>query len=160
MKLSEAKKKQPNGTYAAVGIDDESKAAIIKFGKENNIPNLVKPDDLHATLLYSRKHLPNYEPAGKLDPPLVGTFANWEIFKTDPKGTGRLNCLVLRFICHSLTQRHKDLMKEHDATYDFDEYKPHFTLSYNVGHIDIEKLPKFERDIIITEEYGEDLTDA
>jgi 2'-5' RNA ligase len=51
-------------------------------------------------------------------------------------------------------------MKKHDATYDFPEYKPHITLSYDIGDLDEKNLPdigKYVDEIGIDEEYGEDL---
>ena len=51
-------------------------------------------------------------------------------------------------------------MKEHGATYDYDEYKPHITLSYDVDDLDPDQLPSFDKDIIITEETGSDLDDS
>jgi patatin-like phospholipase/acyl hydrolase len=45
------------------------------------------------------------------------------------------------------------------ATYDFDEYIPHITLSYNAGDIDIEALNHNSMDINLVEEYVESLSD-
>lgn len=159
MKLNEIKK-IPKGTYAAVDFDKSTTDAVIEYIKEHKIPNGLRAGKMHTTLLYSRKYLPDYVPAGKIKKPYVGRFSGFEIFKSssddDDKST---NCLVLRFICESLSKRHKDLMKEHGATYDYDEYKPHITLSYDVGELDPDQLPSFVQDIIITKEYGEELND-
>jgi len=38
-------------------------------------------------------------------------------------------------------------MKEHGGTYDFDEYKPHITFSYDVAGMQCKDLPKFDEDI-------------
>lgn len=160
MKLTEIKK-TPNGSYAAVKLDKSTTDSVLDYIKENNIPNGLRADKMHATLLYSRKHLPDYTPAGKMEKPFVGTFSGFEIFESSSDDSEeKTNCLVLRFICESLSKRHKYLMKEHGATYDYDEYKPHITLSYDVGDVDPDQLPSFNKDIIITEEFGEDLDDS
>ena len=67
------------------------------------------------------------------------------------------NCLIMEFECVKLTARHKELMEEHDATYDFDEYKTHITFSYDIGEMDHKDLPAFTGPVDIVEEYGEDL---
>jgi hypothetical protein len=50
-------------------------------------------------------------------------------------------------------------MKLHKAEYDFDEYKCHITLSYDIGDFDYKKLnPKdFVKSIEVVKEYQEDL---
>ena len=161
MKLDEVKKKTPDGTFAGVNFDKSTTDAVLKYIKENDIPHGLRGHEMHATLLYSKKYLPDYEPAGKLKKPLVGTFSGFEIFessKDDDTGKKK-NCLVMRFICESLSQRHLSLMKEHGATYDYDEYKPHLTMSYDAGDFDPDKLPSYNKDLIIIEEYGSDLQD-
>ena len=55
------------GSYAGVRFDKETNRALHKYMKENKIPNAIRPDKLHTTVLYSRKYLPNYKPAGKIE---------------------------------------------------------------------------------------------
>lgn len=67
--------------------------------------------------------------------------------------------LVLLIECEELHNRHEFLMKEHDASYDYPTYKPHITLSYDAGEVDLDKLTDLTslKDLEITTEYGEDL---
>jgi len=156
MKLNEVKK-IPDGTFAGVKFDDKTTRAISAYIKANNIPEGLRASKMHATLLYSKKYLPDYEPAGKLENPLVGKFSGFEIFKSTSDEGESTNCLVLRFTCKALSSRHVSLMKEHEATYDYDEYKPHVTLTYNAGELDPDTLPSFDMDLVIIEEYSQDL---
>lgn len=150
------------GTYAGVRFSQDTKDAVNKFLKDNNIPKPVNVEKLHTTLLYSRKHLPNYKPAGKLEAPLVGTPDELVVWKTQgDNGQEQSNCLVMKYTCPKLVQRHKDLMEEHDATFDYAEYNPHITLSYDIGDLDITKLQdvkKTIRSVDIVEEYAESLS--
>lgn len=162
--LMEAKTEtQPaqKGTYAAVRFDSTTKLAIKKYIEENDIPNGTDVSKLHCTLLYSRKYLPDYVPKGEYAAPLVGTSTGLEVWEAQPDETGHRNkCLVLKFDCPELAERHKKLMKEHEGTYDYDEYKTHVTLSYDIGDMDIADLPDIRDSVeklYITEEYGEDL---
>ena len=148
------------GTYAGAHFSDATVDALSQYCKDNNIPNAIAPDKFHTTILYSRKHCPDYKARGKFDPMLVGTphekFHVWKTSPSDPNAE-KTNCLILPFDCPDLVARHKELMDTHGATYDYDEYKPHVTLSYNIGDIDADSLPPFKGKIEIADEYQEDL---
>jgi len=159
MKLEELMEtEKEKGSYAGLRFSDGTKKAIKDYAIENKIPNRLASNKMHTTLLYSRKYLPDYEPAGKLEQPMLGKFDKFEIFHSQPDEEGKVaNCLVMRYKCEEQTNRFDALMKEHKATFDFDEYKPHVTMSYDIGDMDIKDLPKFEGEIELVEEYGEDL---
>lgn len=157
--LVEEKQKTPDGTYAGVRFTKKTVDAIIEFCDEHDIPNPIKPNKFHTTLLYSRKYLPDYKPKGKYDSPLVGKPGSFDIWRSKPTdGSDPAYCLVLKYSCPELTKRHEELMKEHGATFDYDEYRPHITLSYDVGkEFDLKDLPEFDGPIEIELEYSEDL---
>lgn len=149
------------GTYAAVRFSDNTKDAIKQYQIDNEIPNRVPRDKLHCTLLYSRKHLPNYQAPGDYQQPMQGETQQLESWPTRPDEDGKTsNCLVLRFRCDELYNRHNQLMDEHQATYDFPEYIPHVTFSYDVGDTDVGQLPPYEGPVEIVHEYQEDLDDV
>lgn len=153
---------QPKGTYAAVKFDKATTDAVAKYIADNNLPNGLNPDKMHCTVLYSRKYCPDYEPLGKIDPPWKGTPTKLEVWESRGKGRDEepTRCLVMKFECDQLNKRHEELMKEHDATYDFPEYKTHITLSYDIGDMDETELPDIKdtvEEIKIVEEYGEEL---
>lgn len=150
------------GTYAAVKFDKDTVDSLQDYIRENQIPNPVAPTKMHTTLLYSRKFCPDYEAQGKISPAWIGEPIGLEVWDTNGKlrDEPTKRCLVLKYKCKDLTERHEFLMDEHDATYDFPDYKPHITLSYDIGSLDEKELPdvsKFLGDIKIVEEYGEDL---
>ena len=78
------KEEQKKGTYAGVRFSDKTNTTIEKFIKDNKIPNPIKKDKLHTTLLYSRKHLPKYEPAGELEEAMVGKPMGFEKWPSQP----------------------------------------------------------------------------
>lgn len=151
----------PSGTYAAVHFDEQTITKLQQFIKDNNIPNGVAPNKMHCTLLYSTKYLPNYKPLGDINPPLVGTPTKLERWAGQPDGDEKVSmCLVLKFDCPGLNVRHNTLMESHDATFGFDEYITHITLSYDVGDIQVKDLTDINQivdKISITYEYGDDL---
>lgn len=147
------------GTYAGVRFSPATIESLEKYAKDNKIPHRIKGDHFHTTLLYSRKHLPKYSAAGPYEVPMNGSPTGFEIWPSQPDDKGKVkNCLVLTYSCPQLYQRHHKLMNQHGATYDFDEYKPHVTLSYDVGNLKVDKLPDFEDNLEIVEEYDEELS--
>jgi 2'-5' RNA ligase len=155
MKLKDIK--SDRGTYSAVRFSKESEDALIEYAKLINVPNPLDRKKLHVTLLYSRRYCPDYKPQGELVTPYLATVKGADVFNTrTPDDVKR--CLVLKLESLDLFNRHLELMNEHSATYDFLSYIPHVTLSYDIGDdFDVLTLPKFEGELEIVEEYGEDL---
>jgi hypothetical protein len=155
--LSEALKESPTrGTYVAVNFSKDTAKRIKAFIKKYNIPNPLATNKLHTTIIYSRKYLPEFKTQGKLDEPWVGKPSKLEIFKSREGN----NCLVVLFTCKEAVARHKEIMKDHEATYGFPEFKTHFTLSYDSGDFDPDSIKNLKDelgDIEIVEEYTEDL---
>ena len=147
------------GTYAGVRFNKDTINRIKSFISDNEIPQPVPDEKLHSTLLYSQKHLPNYEARGDYKFPLKGTPTEFDLWESQPDEEGnKSNCLILEYDCDPLVERHKSLMNEHEATFDFDEFKPHITFSYNVGDLDLSNLnPSDVGPINIVSEYQEDL---
>lgn len=141
------------GTYVGVRFTDDTKKAIKKYIEENEIPNSIDVEKLHTTLIFSRKHLPNFTPKGKLNPTIKGTYKHMSIWKTQ----NEKNALVMEYDSKDMKNRHEEIMDEHNATYDFDEYKPHLTLSYDVSDIDIKSYPEYDGPVEIDFEYTEPL---
>lgn len=153
---------EQKGTYAAVQFDDDTCAALQQYITDNELPNGVPAKKMHCTVLYSRKPCPNFEPLGTIDPPWVGTPTGLEVWESKGKLRDQpsTRCLVLKFDCDELHDRHNTLMDEHDATYDFPEYKTHVTLSYDFGEMDETELPSITDTITsinIVNEYKDDL---
>ena len=160
--LQEAVSAKPSGTYAAVKFSKKSEDIIHQFCLENSIPHALNPSKYHITLLYSKKYLPDYKPYGEYQVHIEGIpdrFDIWETSEADKKD--HTYALVLKVKSPKLVERHKHLMKKYDAIFDYPEYQPHITLSYNVGKdFDLKTLQSKVKDIgeiEIVSEYGEDL---
>ena len=153
------RKTHHKGTYAGVHFSESTKDAIMDYIEAHGIPNAPERDKMHTTLLYRRKRCPNYVPQGEVKPTLRGRPGAWQVWESQPNAFDQrtTNCLVLEFECPELVQRHKDLMTEHNATFDYPSYKTHITFSYDVGEMDCSKLPPYAGPIEIVEEYGEEL---
>jgi hypothetical protein len=148
-------------TPAAVHFDEQTINKLQKFITDNNIPNGIAPNKMHCTLLYSRKHLPGYTKLGDINPPMIGVPTKLEKWPSQPDSEGNVSmCLVMKFDCPELIERHNFLMQEHNATFGFIEYTPHVTLSYDVAGMQVKDLPNIKEavdNVSIVYEYGDDL---
>lgn len=155
MKLAEITNKN-KGTYAGYKLSAPSKKYLSDFMKENEIPNALDPDKLHVTLVYSRKHLPDFKPLGNVS--IAAKPEQFVVWKgRDSTGSKEANCLILLLDCPEAEERHKQIKDEHGATFDYDKYQPHITLSYDIGDMKIARLKVPTRNIMFVEEYVEDL---
>lgn len=158
MKLIELTENK-NGTYAGYKFDKDDLNKIEKWCKENKIPTPVSKNEMHTTILYSKKPCPNYKPLGKLSSPIKASIEEQEVWDTQDKK----RALVVKLNSPDMVKRHKQLMKEHKASFDYDEYKPHITLSYDVGKdFTLDKISKLKDSvgsIQAVEEYYEPLKD-
>ena len=141
------------GVYVAVKYKDSAKEQIDNFIKTNNIKNPVRTDSLHSTIIYSTKY-DNIVELGDMMQVPVEIF-KFEVWKTQD---GK-SALVGKLFAPDLIKRHLELMSNHDLTYDYPEYKPHITISYDVGDdFDINLLQASDIGKLYTAyEYKEDL---
>ena len=150
---------EQRGTYAAVIFSEETIKALKELQEKLDVPNPVDESDFHTTLLFSRKHLPNYQPLGELSPVQTADDIDYRL-ELWPTSSESKTCCVLLFDSNWLSERHQTLMDEHGATYDFPTYTPHITLSYDVGDWKPEEMTvelNNQRVITMVEEYSEPL---
>lgn len=143
------------GIYVAVKYTERSlKEMFDKLSKIMVIPNQIPFDKIHSTIIYSKKYDKLETAEYKVMKP-VALAKSFEVWKTQ---NGK-SALVVLLDAPDLSIRHKWLMKNHDLTYDYDEYKPHITLSYDVpDDFDVPKtMPEIS--LIVDHEYQEDLID-
>jgi hypothetical protein len=147
--ISEAHKKP---YFVAASVDEKTRHALATYIVHNGIPNPIPIDELHTTILYSRK--PTDPPKLKDNPKYQGEPVGFEVWDTKTSNSKSGKALVLRVKCSDLEGRHAKLMKDLDASYDFPEYKTHITLSYDCGAINPAKLPLPDFKIVYNEEYA------
>lgn len=153
--IREAISPKPVGTYVAYRYHtDENATALLDKMRELGVPNLIKAEDLHTTIIYSRKQLVDFEPYGELVNGTSIALRGAKFYKFGdalviiPSNTRRT---------HPLWHRHHQIMEEHpEATYDFEEYVPHITVSYDAGDFPL-PAPLKGGKLVIKEEYMEDL---
>lgn len=138
-----------NGTYVCAMPTEESKESIVKLQKRLNIKNPVEPDDLHVTIMYSRKGSPDLPPSDtfKTAKPL-----SLELFGEDK------NCLVLCLDSPDLEMRHEQL-SVYGLKHTFTPYEPHVTLTtdYQDESLDEELLYNGEGESVVLLEFDTEI---
>ena len=143
------------GTYAAVRFDNKTIESLLKIISDNKIPNGLSAEEFHSTTCFSRKPLKNFKALGNFsDNPWTGKPSK---FGTFPNGEEK-TAVVLFYQCPPQVKRFDYICTEYGATWDYDEYQCHITLSYDIGDYDITQLNIKNIDsITIISEYTEEL---
>lgn len=149
------------GKYIGIRFTPETKEKLKQIIDDEGVPHGLDMDDLHSTIAYSRKsNIPGYEVAGKFEEPEEAEIDDFTIFPGQDEGN---NCLVAKLKAPSFVEKHNKTM-DHGASYDYDEYIPHVTLSYDAGEWnenDLKELTKKYKGtrLFADEEYENEIED-
>lgn len=132
------------GVFIELKFDEETIKNVNQYLISNKIPNPVNLDELHLTLLYSRKGVQDYLPTNELK----GESLYPKSLHIWPTQDGT-NCLVCEVWNTKVSRYHNNLIKYHKASHDYQYYIPHITLSYNFdGNLDSLSLPNFNFKVV------------
>jgi len=143
------------GIYSKVVYTDADNQRIADYIKKHNFPNPVATNDIHTTLVYSRKPFQWKPNLGNSDNTPIATASTYqlEVFESD---TG--NYLVALVHSEYLVKRWVEAI-DNGATWDYPEYRPHITLATDIGDFDISDIPDPVFDLQIVKEVVEQLKD-
>lgn len=130
---------------------------IVKWAKDQGFETVLAPDDLHVTVLYSKKPVDWL----RLPPDWSGNERTGNL-RVSPGGARVISqfndAVVLQFTNDFLKWRHQ-LLLEHGGSHDYD-YSPHVTLTYNKpDELDINTIEPYTGDILLGPEIFEDIDD-
>ncbi len=114
-----------NGTYASLKLSKESAKKLAIAATKCGIDNIVPESEFHCTVVYSHKPLPELE-NWTLKLPTTASIKAWQIF---PQKDKEEKALVLLLEAPKIVNLWKRIRKDLEATWDFDEYLPHITIS-------------------------------
>lgn len=117
--------------------------AFLKWAKEQGFASTLDPDDLHVTICYSK------EPTDWKATPAQSSPITVSGGTRDIKQFG--DAVVLTFTSEALQARHDEFISA-GASFDFDEYRPHITITYQPGAVDLSKVLPFEGDLYFSGE--------
>lgn len=128
-------------------------AEIIKHYRNQGVKGVYKPESMHVTIIYSKESV-DWMKFGE----------PWQSEITIKEGGPRLHemfgdlndVLVLQFACSELHWRHKEALRL-GASFDFDEYQPHISISLKAGDVDLKTLKPWTGEIVLGPEIYEEL---
>jgi 2'-5' RNA ligase len=130
--------KHKDGTYVSMDLSDESRALLDNFVEMSlGLTERVDPSTYHITVIYSRTPVPTAEHIAGMSTTTTASVNGYEVFPTKNDG----KCLVMRLEFSFANALNSKLTQE-GATSDYDQYKPHLTLAYDMEQeIDPSTLP-------------------
>ena len=134
------------GTYVSVKV--KNNLELYEWFKNQNIDVLDK-EDLHCTLAYSKKEFKHVLNDSDI---LVNSSSIHN--KLEPLGDE--GAIVMKFDSEEMNKRFNQCIKE-GALYDYPQYIPHISISYNGKDIDLDKIKVPDFDIILCDETTEEL---
>lgn len=145
---------EQTGSYVAVKYGPVGINSILANCRVLGIPNLISPDKMHTTLIYSRVPLTNYLVPRNVSHIVVGSLTP-DVFVTQ---SGK-RAFVLKISDPWFNDRHSKIMLDNPkATYDYPDYTAHITISYDIGDTEVPDSFEIEQgDLVVTREYYEDL---
>lgn len=131
-------------------------AEILAWAKAQGFESTVPADDLHVTIAYSRQALDWMKIGGDWGGRQDGglTVAPGGARLVEPLGSE--GAVVLLFNSSELAWRHMQI-REAGASWDYEEYQPHVTITYAAGDLDLSKVEPYRGKIEFGPEIFEDL---
>lgn len=124
-------------------------ADIIRWAKEQGFKTTLPADELHVTVVYSKRPLDWM----KVAPAWGGGNQEGELIVApggprlvEPLGTG--GAVVLLFKSDELEWRHESVIKQ-GASHDFNGYQPHITISWDAADVDLENIEPYQGKIVL-----------
>lgn len=104
---------------------------VIEWAKSQGFTNCVGKDDMHVTIAYSKKEIDWSELTDSFDN--VVSRKDGEDDGNGERGVEEFkgNAIVLTFENGDLERRWKEFKDDFGATWDFPEYRPHVTITYD-----------------------------
>lgn len=130
--------------YRSVENADE----IIEWAKAQGFETTIPAKDMHVTIAFSKKSVEWDKIIAKQ------TKVNIDGGVRKVEKLGEEGAVVLSFNSSILKSRWNEILKS-GATWDYDEYSPHVTISYKAGDIDLGSIEPYDGAIVLGKEVKE-----
>lgn len=131
-------------------------AEILAWATAQGFESTVPADDLHVTIAYSKQAMDwmkvGSDWSGQRDGSLSISPGGARLI--EPLGSE--GAVVLLFNSSELSWRHMQI-REAGASWDFEDYQPHITITYDAGSLDLSKVKPYRGRIEFGPEIFEDL---
>lgn len=148
------------GIFIGYTLDGRTTEAIRNFCEDKEIPNCLNEKDFHVTLIASESYDQNFEPEGVLNTPVSVFNFILDIWKSEDNKS----ILVAKFESEELTSIYNDILDEYKLETKYDDFIPHFTISYDIEQFDLKEKHQLEFNeyvpsVDLVEQYAEPLDD-
>lgn len=126
---------------------------IIKWAKAQGFAKTVQKGDMHVTVAFSRKKV-DWDAISSLEGQISSTVGGRRVAPLGKEGA-----IVLFFDEPALKGRWNELIKA-GASWDYDEYRPHVTLTYDGADVDISKIQSYYGPIVLGPEVMSEVDDS
>lgn len=137
----------PRPLYVYRPLTEESANELLAWAREEGFSELMRPEDLHTTVMYSSR------PVNWMK---MGGFWGWGPDTSEhlvPFGGPRLvdrigadGAVALHFFSGHLNQRNRE-MRDAGCSWDYPDYLPHITFTYWPGDVDLKKVTPFRGEL-------------
>ena len=137
-------------------------AEFLAWARGAGFSKAVSPDDLHVTIAFSRKPLDWSALAPKTSGLCLSGFSSAR--RVSPLGDK--GAVVLFFFSSRLHARWLEIC-DLGASWDYDDYHPHITISYDAADVDLSKINPFKGELLfgperfaeVVEDWDENITE-
>ena len=111
-------------------------ADLTKWAKENGFKTTLEPDDMHATVAFSRTPVDWDQMPDSIVPGVIAASGDRSLARFG-------DAVVLKFANEELEFRWNEF-RAAGASWDFPEYQPHVTLTYDGADLDLDSIEPYD----------------
>lgn len=126
---------------------------IIEWAKSQGFEHLMDPSEFHATIVFSKEPFDYSNISLQNNKLVVNNTKDRKVEHLGDKGA-----IVLKFFSETLHNRWQEFRNE-GASWDYDSYQPHVTLSYEDNAVNVEEVEPFKGKLIFGKEIGNPVDD-
>lgn len=135
-------------TYASRPVQNASD--IVAWARSQGFTSVVNPEELHVTIAFSREPIDASTVPAAPQSLLVATG------RRSVEQLGDEGAVVLMIESPELQQRWQQY-RDAGASWDYDSYRPHITITYDAKGMDLSKVQPYRGAIVLGAEVAEDL---
>lgn len=126
---------------------------FIAWAKGQGFAKVLAPEELHVTVCYSKEAMD----WGKAEPAPANLTVTGGVRVVSPLGDA--GAVVLKFESPDLQKRWKEF-REAGASWDYESYQPHVTITYKNGDLDLSGVEPYAGRLVFGPEIYEPINDT
>ena len=127
---------KPRGTFVAWMLSPKSAQDVAAWARMIGVPNIVPPDEMHATIMHSADAAVSPDEHGEHPLPMPVELGRYNLPRTEVLGkAGSKGALVTTYDAPRLTARHYFWRDQRGLVHGHEDFVPHVTVSYDASSI-------------------------